>query len=438
MAITTRSVPSSSTQHSTRRRIALAGIGLSMVVGALLGADVINRVGLGTTVSHVGQAPAVAENAAEQPADARAQVVLGFSILQQARETADPTAYGRAEAAFRSALSIEAENVQALIGMGSLSLSRHEFSAALTVGKRALALNRFIPSTYGIIGDAQVELGRYDEALVTVQKMVDLRPDLASFSRVSYQRELHGDLTGAIEAMQLAVAAAGPATENTEYVRVQLGNLQFASGNLRGAEGSYTQALARLPGYHLALAGLGRVAAARGNLPDAVELYQQAIARLPLPETVIGLGEALQAAGHAGEAADQYALVEAMQQLFAANGVRTDLELAAFFADHGNAHKAVQLARAAYAERHTIFAADAMAWSLYQADRATAALPFARESLRLGTQSSRLLYHAGMIEIALGHSAAARRHLRRALDLNPAFSPLDGPRAAAALAGLDR
>jgi tetratricopeptide (TPR) repeat protein len=150
------------------------------------------------------------------------------------------------------------------------------------------------------------------------------------------------------------------------------------------------------------------------------------------------LGEALQAAGRADEAADQYALVEAMQQLFAANGVRTDLELAAFFADHGNARRAVRLARAAYAERHTIFAADTLAWSLYQAGRAKTALSFAHESLRFGTQNSRLLYHAGVIEVALGHTDAARRDLRRALRLNPGFSPLDGPRAAAALAGLER
>ena len=70
--------------------------------------------------------------------------------------------------------------------------------------------------------------GRYGAAIATVQRMVDLRPDLASYSRVAYLRELHGDIAGAIDAMQLAVSAAGPATENTEYVRVQLGNLYFA------------------------------------------------------------------------------------------------------------------------------------------------------------------------------------------------------------------
>jgi hypothetical protein len=41
-----------------------------------------------------------------------------------------------------------------------------------------------------------------------------------------------------------------------------------------------------------------------------------------------------------------------------------------------------------------------------------------------------------MIELALGDQAGARRDLRRALDINQHFSPLDAPLAARALAGL--
>ena len=290
----------------------------------------------------------------------------------------------------------------------------------------------------GIIGDAQTELGRYDQAVATVQRMVDLRPDLASYSRVSYQRELHGDLSGAIAAMQLAVDAAGPATENTEYVRVQLGNLQFATGDLGAARVTYLRALARLPDYHLALAGMARVAAAEGDLPAAIDLYQRAKARLPLPEIVIGLGETLEAAGQDAAAADEYALAEAMQRLNASYGMRVDLELASFFADHGDAATALNLARRAHVERPTIFAADTLAWALYQSGRPRAALPYVQEALRLGTQSSRLLFHAGVIEAAVGRQDAARGHLAAALALNPAFSPLDAPRAVAMLRDLRR
>ena len=398
-----------------------------------------------TLIGHPGtQAPSLAGPAQARPStdppplDTAAALAQGADALQRARETADPAAYAQAESAFRRVLGTEPENVPALIGLGSLSLSRHEFAEALAIGRRAVRLNASSASVLGIIGDAQTELGRYDQALATVQRMVDLRPDLASYSRVSYQRELHGDLAGAISAMQLAVDAAGPATENTEYVRVQLGNLQFATGDLAAARQTYLRALARLPDYHLAVAGLARVAAAEGDLPAAIELYQRAKERLPLPEIVIGLGETLEAARRPAAAADEYALAEAMQRLNASYGMRVDLELAGFFADHGDPATALRLARHAHAERPTVFAADTLAWALYQAGHPRPALSFAREALRLGTQSSRLLYHAGVIEAGTGREAAARSHLAAALALNPAFSPLDAPRAAALLRDLER
>jgi tetratricopeptide (TPR) repeat protein len=376
--------------------------------------------------------------ASAAPSDPEAQAALGFAFLQAVRETGDPTDYGRAELALDAALALDPHNVDGVIGQGSLDLSRHQFAAALQLGERARALNPSIAAAYGIVADAQVELGRYPDALKTVQAMVDLRPDLASYSRVSYLRELNGDLPGAIAAMELAVSAAGPATENTEYVRVQLGNLYFTIGDLAKARATYERSLIAFPNYHFARAGLARVEAAQGRYDLAIDLYQRAVARIPLPEFVIGLGETLEAAGRTQDAADQYALVAAIQRLFAANGVRTDMEMAAFFADHGDAAQAVTLARQAYAERPTIFGADTLAWALYHEGRATDAAPLLRVSLRLGTRNSRLLYHAGMIELALGQRLAARQHLTEALALNPHFSPLDAPRATAALASLDQ
>jgi tetratricopeptide (TPR) repeat protein len=423
---------------ATRRRLTgLVAVALAAtVVVTLITSALVSRPG---AAAPGPQFPSAARpDLASPPFDASAALAQGADALQRARETADPAAYAQAEAAFRSVLAAEPENLPALIGIGSLSLARHEFAEALATGRRASSLNSSSASALGIIGDAQTELGRYAAALTTVQRMVDLRPDLASYSRVSYQRELHGDLPGAIAAMQLAVDAAGPASENTEYVRVQLGNLQFATGDLAAARDTYLRALARLPDYHLALAGLARVAAAQGDLPAAIGMYQHAKARLPLPEIVVWLGETLEAAGHLEAARDEYALAEAMQRLNASQGMRVDLELAGFFADHGDAATALRLARRAHAERPTVFAADTLAWALYQSGRPRAALPFMREALRLGTRSSSLLFHAGVIEATVGRDEAARTHLAAALVLNPAFSPLDAPRAAALLEDLRR
>jgi tetratricopeptide (TPR) repeat protein len=365
--------------------------------------------------------------------DANDRALEGLEELQQARETADPAHYARAEAAFEDALASEPENVAALIGKGTLALARHRFTDALALGNRVMRLDPTQSRALGIIGDAQVELGRYDDAIATVQRMVDTRPDLASYSRVSYLRELHGDLAGAIEAMKLAVEAGGPSLENTEYVRVQLGYLYLARGDLAAAETTFGVALRHLPHYVHAAAGLARVRAAQDRLPRAIALFEDAAGRTPLPEFVIALGEAYEASGRTDEADDQYAVVEAMVALQKANGVEVDLDLAAFVADHGDPERAVELARAAYDRAPSIRAAAVLAWALFAAGEVDEAAAFADEALRTGWRDVKVLVHAGLIAEAVGQGRVARDRLELAVELNPTLALVYAPDAAAAL-----
>jgi tetratricopeptide (TPR) repeat protein len=382
----------------------------------------------------------------QSPDDVQSYAVLGAAYLQKARDTGDPTFYGKAEAVIGAALKRDPQNVEALIGAGTLANARHQFRDALKLGEQARALNPTIPRVYGVIADAQIELGMYDAAVQTLQTMIDMRPDLSSYSRVSYARELHGDLDGAIEMMQAAVQAGGPATENSAWVRVQLGNLYFSKNDLPAAEQQYQATLAMLPDYVYGLAGMARVRAAQGQTEQAIALYQQAIARMPLPEFVIGLGELQEAAGKTTDAAKQYELVRAMQQLFKANGVDTDLELALFDADHpatepgaGGSDPAATaaLARAAYERRPSVKGADTLAWALFKAGQVAEARRYADQALRLNTQDALMLYHAGMIAQAQGDATTARDWLGRALALNPHFSPLFAPQAQQTLARLN-
>ncbi len=366
------------------------------------------------------------------PNDTTAYAQLGMSMLARVRETADPQLYVQSEQAFNEALKRDPNQIDALIGMGSLALSRHDFAEAITWGEKARVLNPYRAQIYGVIGDAQVELGRYDSAVQTIQKMVDTRPDIASYSRVSYVRELHGDIPGAIEAMERAATAGSPGAEATLWSQTYIAHLYFNKGDLKNAEQIYSAVLAQQPGYPYAMGGLARVRAAQGRTDEASTLYQSILNRLPLPQYAIELGELYDSLGKTREATAQFDLVRAVQQLNAGANMNTDLEMALFEADHGDTARAVTLARSAYAKRPSIHAADALAWALYQNGQADEARPYTKEALKLGTQDAMLHFHAGMVALSFD-AAEAQKHVQTALDINPHFSQRYAPAARDAL-----
>jgi tetratricopeptide (TPR) repeat protein len=263
--------------------------------------------------------------------------------------------------------------------------------------------------------------------------MVDAQPNLASYARVSYWRELHGDLPGAIRAMELAVSAGGQAPENVAYVETLLGNLYFTTGHLGAARHAYREALARFPGYVPASAGLAGVETAHGQYAVAIRRYRDAVARLPLPQYVVSLGETELAAGRRAAARRDLALVGAEEKLLQANGVNTDVDLALFEASHGSPVKAVVLARRAWAEAPSVRSADALGWALTRAGRPASGLRWARRALALGSRDPLFLFHAGLSAKATGRTSEARAYLVESLALNPRFNPLYGPQALRAL-----
>ncbi|MBA2700184.1 MAG: tetratricopeptide repeat protein [Chloroflexi bacterium] len=377
----------------------------------------------------------------EDPDNGAAATQLGLAYLQQTRETGDPSYYPKAETLFTQALEEDDADFAAMVGMGSLALARHDFAAALTWGEQAHAVNPSHAPALGVIGDAQIELGRYDEAVVTFQAMVDLRPDLASYSRVSYARELFGDRPGAIIAMEQAAEAGAGRAENIAWTQVQLGNLHAGGGDLATATRAYETALRTLPGYVYALAGQGRVAAAQGDYSTAIAHYEAALTAMPLPEFAIALGDVYTAAGDAAAAERTYALVEAIQALSVANGVDLDLELALFTVDHPERGQdpatTLALAEAAYARRPGIHAADVLAWARFAAGDLNGAWSASVEARRLGTKDALMAYHAGVIAGARGDTAAAQELLQTALTLDPHFSLRYAPDAQSRLTRLD-
>jgi len=368
------------------------------------------------------------------PKDPDLLTQLGFAYQLRWRETADASFLPLAQRALDRALAVRQNDPNAVLGLASLALIRHQFRQALGYGLRSRRLLPGSSRPYGAIGDALVELGRYRQAFAAFNRMAALRPSLASYARVAYARELTGNLRGARAAMQLAFDAAGGDPEPTAWSLVELAKLELLLGHAATADREVHQALRVFPGYPSGLTELALVDVAEGRLGPAVAAARRSANVVPTLQAVSLLGALLDRAGRPVEARRQRATVAVIEQLLRANGVRVDLESAVYQADYGiRPTETVALARRARAARPSIYGDDALGWALARAGRCTQSLLYAHRALRLGTKDPNLVFHLGYAEGCAGDPGARRSEYRRALALNPEFSVRWAPVARAAL-----
>jgi tetratricopeptide (TPR) repeat protein len=236
--------------------------------------------------------------------------------------------------------------------------------------------------------------------------------------------------------MTLALGAAGTASD-ASWADDQLGELYFNSGQLDKAQAHFRRATQEDPSFIPPRAGLAKVLAARGQVGAAIRDYRAVTARYPLPQYVIALDDLYSVSGQKLPAAQESALVRVEERLFQANGVNVDLEIALFDADHRvDLEQGLAAAQSEWGRRQSVHVADALAWELYANGRPAAALAYADRALSLGYRNALFYFHRGMIERALGRTAAARRDLRQALTINPYFSTLWSKPAARILVSL--
>jgi len=365
------------------------------------------------------------------PDDTASWARLGASYVELARVTADPAYYAKAEGALKNA----GDTGLAAVGMGTLANARHDFHAARDWAKKAVAALPSSAEAYGVLADALTQLGDDAGAQDAVQKMLDLKPNTASFARASFHFELHGDVDGARDAMTRALSAAAT-PEEIAFCRYRLGELAFDHNRLDEAAQHYEQGLAARGDDMTLTQGKAKVAAARGEVPVALETYRKLVARAPLPQYLQEYAELLEANGRADEAAQQYSVLSEQQRLMESQGASDDLAAALVAADRGDGMQALRRAESEWSKRQSVFVADAMAWALHVSGRDAEALTYSDRAASLGWQNATFSYHRGMILAALGRVAEAQEALVEALRLNSNFSPLQALKAGRKLAEL--
>jgi tetratricopeptide (TPR) repeat protein len=353
---------------------------------------------------------------AKRPELVQGWIELGQAWIQKARDVARPGLHANAGAAASRALALEPSNRLALELQGLVLMNDHRFAEAAKLMQQVVEISPDHPVAWGTLSDALLELGRTGDAINAAQHMMDLKPNLPSYSRAAYLQWLRGDLQGAKESIRLAIDAGNGSMEREPraWVIVQAAMMFWNEGDAEGALAGFEQALQELPGFPPALVGKARVLLGRGDGKTAEPLFAQAYKANPLVETGWLLGDARELAGDTAGAQQIWTDIEK-------RGAADPRTLALFLATKKlQTDRAVELALAERKTRDDEYTEDAVAWALYRAGRLQEALRAADEATKLGTRDARLWYHAGAIRMASG-IPLGRKLVEKALGLNPAF-----------------
>lgn len=352
---------------------------------------------------------------AQEPNNIAPSVGLADAYLQKIRETGDVSLYVEIEKTLDAVAVKNPDNDEILAKRAEVANGRHDFKKGYELITKAIAKTPTKVAYYGIKSDSEIELGKYDDALQTLQTMVDMKPNFSSFSRVAYQRELHGDSEGALEALAAAISAGSLHKENIAWALTESGKLHLRT-DIAGAEQDFNRALAAFPQYAPALEGLARVAYARGEKETAEKMYMAAFTSLPLAQFAAALGNFYESEGVSTKSNQYYALTDIAYKN--SKGINVDLEYSYFLSDHGDKKEALSRAESGYKARPSVLGADAYAWALFNNNRVAEAATYSKEALRLGENDPQIVFHAGAIAEALGKREAALAYFKKARELD--------------------
>jgi tetratricopeptide (TPR) repeat protein len=362
------------------------------------GAPATSRDGLSNTITQMEA------RLASTPDDATAAVRLADALLRQTRVTGNAGLAMRAERALTRVLTADPEHYYARRMLAAVLLSQHRFREAIAAAERCLQTRRDDAWLYGVIGDARLELGDYDEAFTAFDAMASRRPDAAAYGRASYARELQGDLDAAIRDMQMALEATSARDpESLAWHHAQLGHLYLARNQMTDARREFRHAEFTFPDHPLAVEGLVRTMAASGEYTAALARLRQLRARAASPSLQALEGDLLMSLGRPDEAETAYRLAEAGWQ----SDVPEPARLALLLAERGRRiDDAVRIAEQAAAHRADIFTEDALAWAYFKAGRLEEAQLAIARALRTGSRDAVIRRHAQAIATAARNGSA--------------------------------
>ena len=368
----------------------------------------------------------------KNPDDLKQYITLASVFISEGRITGNNSYYGNAAVQMLDKVTDKTTGnkdliFQSLSLKSAVLLNMHQFKDALAVAQQGAALNNMNAGIFGALVDANVEMGNYDEAVKDCDHMMGIRPDLRSYSRASYLRQIFGQNAGAISAMKMAVDAGLPGEESTEWARTNLADLYLNTGNVDSASILYRSSLVYRPGYPFALIGMARVEKTKKNYDGALDFAKQAITARSEVAFVSFLADIYELKGDAKKAKDtRNDVIDLLQQgqndepkdaLVKHNVSR---EMATAYLNAGDVDKALSYAQTDLNMRpENIDANELIAWVYYMKHDYANAKIHTDKMLATKTQNAATLYKAGVVYSAAGDTGKGSQLMHDALAINP-------------------
>lgn len=335
---------------------------------------------------------------------------LAEIYLQESRVTANHHFYVPvASTLIDETLRRDPINFEALVTGAGLKMTLHQFADAEKMVSQAIAQNPYNATSYGVLCDANVELGHYQTAIAACDSMMAKRPDLRSYARASYLRQLTGNDDAAIQAMLMAADAGAFGAENRCWTLYQLANLFFQKGKLDTAAYIYRGILQERPSYAYAHSGLAMVHVARAEYGEAIRELVTATQQLPEHVFLEQLADVYLAMGDTTNAHTLEGRVFTAFDQHEKDGWNIDREYAQFAADHSvRLDEALERAEREWKRRPTnADAIETYAWCKYRSGDANGAASLMERIAAYRIVTPTYHYRAALIFASLDNRTAA-------------------------------
>lgn len=320
-----------------------------------------------------------------------------------------------------------ANRANALRGLASNAMARHEFWEAKRYLEQALKEGENKSRTLLLLSDVQLEIGNKDSAALVLAGFTN-KSTFPWLIRQAKILDHNGDLDGAIGLMVKALDRARNNNELYCWTKSNLGDMYGHAGRISDAYQAYLDVLERDPGYYYALNGIAGLAFSHDlNTDDASEVILSLYKKTQSPAYLLRLAEIEDHLGHTERKG------ELLQRFIAtvshpSYGNMYNSQIALVLADERkNTAEAVRRAKEEVRMRPSAGSYELLSWALFQDGRPGEALEIVGNFVEGKTHEPVALFHMGLI-YASTDPEKARSHLERAAQSNFELGPVKSKR----------